>query len=288
MAATPPGREIVQYAARFGQKGWLAVAVIFVGFSITCGLAFELARQASAYDYKAWSREIVGGGWILVDLLMLSILILVIAVMSAAIGEVLQQTLGMPPLLGLVIAVGTVGLLTWKGSEFIERVKTVGSIALYIAYISFAVLVLSDPQIAAQADPTAVPPPTADAFSPGASWLEVVWTGALYIGYNFSVVLAVLFCLHRQTTRSGDLQLRPALGCGHDRALRADLRLHDALLAEPGGLRRHGPLAADADRGRRVPGRRRTLDRHLRSRRRLDPARDRGRQHPRSGRPHLA
>lgn len=187
------GREVVQYAGRFGNWGWLSVAIIAVCFSLVMALAFELARLAGAYDYKAWSRNLVGPFWWLVDLLFLSMMLLVIAVMTAAIGEVLQQTLAFPKPLSLVLALACVGFLTWRGSGFIERAKTWGSAALYLGYCGFSVLVLTAPV----GDTAAPPPPGSEA---GAG--EVVTTAVLYVAYNVAVVPAVLFCLHRQTRRA--------------------------------------------------------------------------------------
>ncbi len=188
------GREVVQYAGRFGNWGWLSVAIIAVCFSLVMALAFELARLASAYDYKAWSRNLVGPFWWLVDLLFLSMMLLVIAVMTAAIGEVLQQTLAFPKPLSLILALACVGFLTWRGSGFIERAKTWGSAALYLGYCAFSLLVLTAPVGETAAAP---PPPGSEA---GAG--EVVITAILYVAYNVAVVPAVLFCLHRQTRRS--------------------------------------------------------------------------------------
>ena len=121
------GREVVEYAGRFGNWGWLSVAIIALGFAIVMALSFELARLAGAYEYKEWSRNLIGPFWWLADLLILSMMLLVIAVMSAAIGEVLQQTLGLPKPLSLAMALVCVGFLAWRGSGFIEKAKTWGS-----------------------------------------------------------------------------------------------------------------------------------------------------------------
>ncbi len=203
------GREVVEYAGRFGNRGWLSVAIIAVCFSIVMALAFELARLAGAYDYKAWSRNLVGPFWWLVDLLFLSMMLLVIAVMTAAIGEVLQQTLAFPKPLSLVLALACVGFLTWRGSGFIERAKTWGSAALYLGYCAFSVLVLTTPagdggatsvgDAAATAVGNAVAQPQVGT---EAGLAEVVVAAILYVAYNVAVVPAVLFCLHRQTRRS--------------------------------------------------------------------------------------
>ena len=202
------GREVVEYAGRFGNRGWLAVAIITVCFAVVMALSFELARLAGAYDYKTWSRNLVGPLWWLVDLLILSMMMLVIAVMTAAIGEVLQQTVGLPKLLSLALALVCVGFLSWRGSRFIEKAKTWGSAALYLGYCAFAVLVLTAPVDgaaveavgAAVAQPVAVVYASAPATEGGV--LEVIVAAVLYVAYNVAVVPAVLFCLHRQTRRS--------------------------------------------------------------------------------------
>ena len=154
-----------------------------------------MARLAGAYEYKEWSRNLIGPFWWLADLLILSMMLLVIAVMSAAIGEVLQQTLGFPKPLSLAMALVCVGFLAWRGSRFIEKAKTWGSTALYVAYCGFAVMVLTAPveQAAASA-----PAPAGAETGP----LEVTISAIQYVAYNVAVVPAVLFVLHRQTRRS--------------------------------------------------------------------------------------
>ena len=200
------GREVVEYAGRFGNRGWLAVAIITVCFAVVMALSFELARLAGAYDYKTWSRNLVGPLWWLVDLLILSMMMLVIAVMTAAIGEVLQQTVGLPKLLSLVIALVCVGFLSWRGSGFIEKAKTWGSAALYLGYCAFAVLVLTAPVEgvveAATATKAAATVWAVSAPATEGGVLEVIVAAVLYVAYNVAVVPAVLFCLHRQTRRS--------------------------------------------------------------------------------------
>ena len=187
------GREVVEYAGRFGNWGWLSVAIITVCFAIVMALSFELARLAGAYDYKTLSRNLVGRFWWLVDILILSMMMLVIAVMTAAIGEILQQTIGLPKPLSLAFALICVGFLSWRGSSFIEKAKTWGSAALYLGYCAFALLVLTAPVEAAAAQPVAAPEVGA---------LEVVINALLDVAYNVAVVPAVLFCLHRQTRRT--------------------------------------------------------------------------------------
>lgn len=191
------GREVAQYAGRFGEQGWLAVGIILVGFTVLSILAFELARIAKVYDYKRWIQELIGPLWPLFDLLTITMSLLVIAVMSAAMGSILQQTLGVPYWLGLGVAFVMVGFLAWRGARVMERFKVIGSVLLYVGYLCFAFLVLTSPV----ESPVASGAETSAALTPFAT-LTVVISGLIYVGYNLSVYPVGLFCLHRQTRRS--------------------------------------------------------------------------------------
>lgn len=185
------GREVVEYAGRFGNQGWLAVAVILLGFSVMSVLAFELARVARAYDYKTWVRALIGPLWPIFDVLLLVMILLVIAVMMSAVGAVLEQTLGIPSIVGISVAVLVVAALNYFGSGVIERFKSWGTLALYFGYIVFAGLVIAG-RDTVPLDVAGPAPVSAGA---------VLLAGMLYVGYNLSVYPTVLFTLHRQTRR---------------------------------------------------------------------------------------
>ena len=185
------GREIVEYTGQFGPPAWLGVTIIFGGFALIAALAFELARVGQAYDYKNWIRLLIGPLWPLFDLLGVVMILLTIAVMSAATGSVLETTLGLNQWVGLSLVFVMVGMLTWRGTAYIERFKTVGSVGLYLAYVGYAVLVLTRVE-APNVDPGTLPV---------ASTAQIVVKAVQYVGYNISVFPAVLFCLYRQTSR---------------------------------------------------------------------------------------
>jgi len=185
------GREIMEYAGRFGPRGWWAVAVIFLGFAVLSALAFEVARLGRAYDYKSWGRLLIGRLWPAYDVLLVVMLLLVIAVMQAAVGSILEETVGLPYGVGLALVFVMVGLLAWRGTSFIERFETVGSVALYVAYVAFSVLILTGVEPATRAEVGAQPETG-----------TVLLSGVKYVGYNLAVLPPVLFCLHRQRRRS--------------------------------------------------------------------------------------
>lgn len=191
------GREIVAYGAKYGSLGWLSVLAIFVGFSVTSVLTFEVARVFGAYEYKGFIRQVIGPAWPLFDLLYGAMAVLVIAIMASAAAEIMQDTLGVPPLAGTGAVIVAVGILTYYGASAIEAFKSVGTGLLYLAYLAFGVAVLwgrweAVTEVFAAGDTT---------YAPGASPLDAVGSGILYVGYNLAVYPAVLFVLHRQGDR---------------------------------------------------------------------------------------
>ncbi len=192
------GREIVEYGAKFGSLGWIAGIVIFLGFTLMAFLTFELARQFKAYDYRNLLIPLIGKAWILFDILYIVMVLLVIAVMSSATGEILKSTVGLNYWVGVLLCAVLVGLLNFYGKRLIERLKTFGTIALYTAYIIFGALVISSTwgeakNVLSLGDTS---------FIPGeVSVWAVIGSGILYVGYCLTVYPAALFTVRRQTSR---------------------------------------------------------------------------------------
>ena len=191
------GREVVAYGAKFGSAGLLAVLAIFLGFTVMSVVVFDLARTFGTYDYKSYMQAIIWKGWPLFDVLFIVMATVVIAVMASAAGSIMEQTLGIPYMAGIVAIIAVVGVLTYFGASLIERFKTVGTGFLYLAYVVFGVLVLS----AVWGDVTNVLAAGNTSYVDDASTGAVLQSGALYVGYNLAIFPAVFFVLHRQETR---------------------------------------------------------------------------------------
>jgi uncharacterized membrane protein YkvI len=191
------GREVVAYGAKFGGAGLLAVAAIFIGFTVMSVLVFEFSRVFGTYDYKSYMQGIIWKGWPAFDLVFVVMATVVIAVMAAAAGSIMEQTVGIPYLVGIVGIILVVAVLTYYGASLIERFKTVGTAFLYVAYATFGVIVLS----AVWGDATTVLASGDASYVDDASTLAVLKQGALYVGYNLAIFPAVFFALHRQETR---------------------------------------------------------------------------------------
>ena len=192
------GREIVEYGAKYGALGWLGGIGIFIGFTVMAILTFELARMYKAFDYRSLLQAVIGRFWVLFDVVYLLLAVLIIAVMASATGEILHSTLGLNYWAGVISITILVGILNFYGSGIIEKFKTFGTAALFIGYIIFSILVISNTwdhaaQVFASGDTS---------FAGGdVSIAAILWSGILYVGYNLAVYPAALFTVKRQKTR---------------------------------------------------------------------------------------
>lgn len=191
------GREIIEYGGKFGAYGWISGLFTFIAFAVIAVLTFELARIYRIYDYKSILKQIIGKAWPVYDILYVILLFLIISIMASATGEILQQTIGLNYMVGVVILILIVAFLNFFGSAFIAKFETYGTIALYAAYIIFTIMVITTKK-----DNIADVMATANtSFTPDASLGLIVWTGIIYAAYNLAAVPAGLFTLRAQTKR---------------------------------------------------------------------------------------
>ena len=88
------GREIVEYGAKYGAMGVWSIVAIGAGFSLIAALAFEFARLNRVYDYKGFVKRLIGALWPLFDVVYVMMVIVTIAVVSAASGRVVEEVIG--------------------------------------------------------------------------------------------------------------------------------------------------------------------------------------------------
>jgi uncharacterized membrane protein YkvI len=152
---------------------------------------FEFARRVQAWDYRAFMQALMGSGSILYEIAYMGMLLLVLAVVAAAAGEIVRDTFGLPYATGVLLMMVLVGFLTLRGSELIERFLTVWSLLLYATYAVFAgwTMIRFGPEMRAAlaAEPA------------GSEW---ALSGLRYAAYNIGILPAVLFTL-REHERPG-------------------------------------------------------------------------------------
>ncbi|MEI3523825.1 MAG: hypothetical protein V8Q36_06745 [Anaerotignum sp.] len=192
------GREIIEYGGKFGAYGWVSGVFTFFTFAVIAVLTFELARIYRIYDYKSILKQIIGKAWPIYDILYVILLFLIISIMASATGEILQQTIGLNYMVGVVILILIVAFLNFFGSAFIAKFETYGTIALYAAYIIFTIMVIT-----ANKDNIATVMATQDtSYVENATLPMAMVTGIIYASYNLSAIPAGLFTLRAQTKRS--------------------------------------------------------------------------------------
>ena len=180
------GRELVEFFLKFGPIGgllgmWLVSVVIWCA---VCAVTFELARLCKTYDYRTFSQELLGRFWWLYEICYLIMMLIVLSVIAAAAGSIVQQLFSAPYFVGVALMMGAVGFLVLKGTPLVERVLSFWSLVLYAVYIVFLVACVAK---------------FGDDIASGLKQGEVKpgWFvgGLKYAAYNLAMLPAVLFAV---------------------------------------------------------------------------------------------
>lgn len=186
------GREIAEFFLPHGPVGGLlGMIAAMICWGVVLAIAFEFGRIAKAYDYRNFFRALLGPFWRTFEAIYLLLALVVLAVLGSAAGEIVNDTLNLPPILGTLVLLGAVGLLTFYGSDLLAPVLSIWSALLYVLYAVFLVLVFQ-------------------AF--GGEILAALETGVIkngwaadgvrYASYNFVAFAAVLFATRYIETRA--------------------------------------------------------------------------------------
>lgn len=185
------GREIVEFFLKLGPSAGLrAMVVSTLVWSAVCAVSFEFARLYQHYDYRRFFTELLGRGWWLFEVCYVAQLAIVLGVIAAAAGSMLEETLALPYALGVAGIVVAVGWLVFAGSRAIERALAAWSFVLYGAYVVFFTWSL-------RRTGSMQSLPAASEVSAG-GWLV---GGLEYAAYNLAAIPAVLFVIRHATSR---------------------------------------------------------------------------------------
>ena len=204
------GRELAEFFLSRGPLGGLlAMALATAVWSAVCIVSYEFARVFRAFEYRSFFQRLLGPLWVAFEVLYIALMMIVMAVIAAAAGTILQETFGFPYLVGVIGIMTLVGLLVFGGNETIERAFAGWSGVLYMVYILFFVgcVTLFGGEIRA---------------SLTSGTIEGNWIlgGFQYAGYNLAVLPAVLITIRHHRTRrdtfvsgllTGPMAMLPAL-----------------------------------------------------------------------------
>jgi uncharacterized membrane protein YkvI len=159
-------------------------------WSAVLAVSFELARRARAYDYRSFTKLLLGRGWFLFEIAYLLLIVLILAVMGAAAGEIVHSLFGAPRLAGSLLMIAAVAVVLFYSSAAIEKflALTVGYLYLvYVVFVIWSLLSFGDRiQAALAAEPV------------GHRWFMA---GVTYAAYNVATVPAALFSVRHLTRR---------------------------------------------------------------------------------------
>ena len=91
------------------------------------GFIFQSTIIAGAYGS--------GRGWPLYEILYWCLMILVISIVGAAAGDIVRDTFGLPPFVGIIGIMTLIALLVFFGTSAVERFFAIWSFVLYGTYI---------------------------------------------------------------------------------------------------------------------------------------------------------
>ena len=185
------GRELVQFFLTQGPLGgYRGMLVAMLVWGVILALGFELARSERHFDYRTFTKGLLGRGWMAFEVLYVLSTVLTIAVVGSASGELSREMFGSAPLIGTLVAVAAVAFFAFWGSALIERFFSLWSIALYLVYLVMIALVVPDfgGDIARNAGVS----------TPDSQWLV---GGLEYAAYNLAALPAMLFVVRHLENR---------------------------------------------------------------------------------------
>jgi uncharacterized membrane protein YkvI len=204
------GRELAEFFLPSGPLGGLyGMLLAMLIWSAVCAAAFALARQLQAYDYRTLLKAVLGPGWLLFEFLYLLFLVLILAVVSAAAGEIVAALSDAPPLAGTLLLIVAIAAVTSFGNQGVEKTFRFTSSFLYLVYGLFLVLAIVN-----------FGGGIADSLAGAAVSSDWIVAGTTYASYNVVAAVAVLPFVRHMTSRrdaivagvlAGPLAMAPAI-----------------------------------------------------------------------------
>ncbi len=185
------GRELAEFFLSHGPLGaLLSMSVSTAIWSAVCVVSYEFARVFAAFDYRSFFLALLGRGWFTLEILYIALMIIVLAVIAASAGSIVQGTFQGPYAAGVGGILALVGLLVLGGSRQIERALAGWSAVLYIVYLVFFAMCIRSfgPEIHAAFAGAAIK----------GNWLR---DGFAYAGYNLGVLPATLIAVRHHRNR---------------------------------------------------------------------------------------
>jgi len=192
------GREVVEYVSRHGPLGgFLACLVIAISFSLILATGFAFAQRFEIRNYRHFLKALLGPAWIVYEILFILLLIVVLAVVGSAAGEMFKEHLDFPYWAGVGSVFAIVVLLGFFGRDRVEQSLVIWTFALMLCLLLLIVYVVS-----------AEMPTIRHNFNAPSNFGEAVVHGFQFSLYNSALVPVLIYCTggiqtQRQAVASG-------------------------------------------------------------------------------------
>jgi len=185
------GRELAEFFLPSGPWGGLmAMALATVIWSCVCAATFLFAHVTASGDYRTFFRNLLGPFWVAFEAAYVVFIVLILAVIGAAAGEIVRALTGAPLLVGAIcLTAAILGVVTF-GTGAVERLFKYASMFLYAVYALFMLLALG-----------AFGDRIAEAFAQPAPTDGWVVGGVTYASYNLVCAVVILPVLRHLTSR---------------------------------------------------------------------------------------
>ena len=136
------GREIVEYFTRYGiVGGLLGLTLVTACFAVLLILSYEFARQFHVYDYRRFFRALLGRGWMAFEVVYLAMFSLVLAVIAAASGRLVEECIHLPGTVGISGLLLLVVIFAFYGREWVSRILAYKALLLCAVFVAYFVII---------------------------------------------------------------------------------------------------------------------------------------------------
>lgn len=182
------GRELVEFFLSMGvASGLLGLSITTILFSACAAIAFELARRHRSFDYNSLNTLYLGRFRFAFEFVYFCGLLLVLAIVCAAAGELIAGWSGQPRWVGSAVFMAAVAGLLFFNTSFIERFSAVWSLVFFSVFCAVLALVaMNHPDAFSAALLSGEMKPRAAA-----------WNGLSYAAYNAPLIVILIFVARR-------------------------------------------------------------------------------------------
>ena len=187
------GREVMEYISRHGAAGGLIASLVAaLIFAVVLGLSYEFGRIHSAYDYHSFMKHLLGRAWIAYEVLLLTSMIVINAVILAASGRVVADLLPVPAWAGMILMLAIIAFLNYLGRAAVMTAMGTTALLVTTVLVLFAVFAVSTQ-----------PVPVSDYFDGAAlNTLSAAKSGATFAIYSCLSIPLLMFAVIGQENRA--------------------------------------------------------------------------------------